>query len=88
MSANTNFSPPRFGADITFGGYPPQPSSFIGLNEVVRRTAMSKSTIYQRMSENRFPQSVKLGDRMARWHEQEIEAWIQRKIDASRIKSA
>ncbi|WP_133012441.1 AlpA family phage regulatory protein [Marinomonas flavescens] len=47
------------------------------LKEVMRQTALSRSTIYNRMSEGRFPKTVKIGERAVAWLECEIEDWIE-----------
>ncbi len=45
------------------------------LPEVRARTGLGRSTIYERMAEGRFPQSVALGGRMIGWYEDEVERW-------------
>jgi prophage regulatory protein len=54
------------------------------LKEVTRLTALSRSTIYNYISENRFPEAVLVGDRSVRWLRSEVEAWIQIKIEQGR----
>jgi prophage regulatory protein len=41
--------------------------AFYRLREVVRMTALSRSTVYRRISEGRFPAPVSLGGRASRW---------------------
>ncbi|WP_031599525.1 AlpA family transcriptional regulator [Ferrovum myxofaciens] len=50
------------------------------LPQVMDRTALSRSTIYQYMSEGEFPESVGLGSRAVGWVEGEINDWLQTKI--------
>lgn len=52
------------------------PSRLIRLKEVQHRVGLSRSTIYKRMSEGRFPKSRSLGPKCAVWVEAEIEDWI------------
>lgn len=52
-------------------------SRLIRLKEVQHRVGLGRSTIYQRMSEGRFPKSRSLGPKCAVWVEEEIEAWVR-----------
>ena len=54
------------------------------LPEVMARTGLSRSTIYHKMSEDEFPQSVNLGPRAVGWPASWVEDWIQSRIDVSR----
>ena len=51
---------------------------------VLDRTGLSRSTVYQRVTEGKFPQPVSLGARAVGWIETEVEEWIARQIEASR----
>ncbi|MBL4909365.1 MAG: AlpA family transcriptional regulator [Alteromonadaceae bacterium] len=53
----------------------------IRLKEVINLTGLGRSSIYKFMSENKFPQSISLGERAIAWQEGEIEEWLQDKID-------
>jgi Predicted transcriptional regulator len=63
-------------------------SSLIRLSEVQRRTGYSKAWIYRLMSQNRFPQSVKIGIRAIAFVESEIDGWIEQRITESRKEVA
>lgn len=52
------------------------PGRLIRLPEVMRRVGLKRSSIYQRMSEGRFPKSRSLGPKCAVWVEAEVDAWI------------
>jgi prophage regulatory protein len=54
------------------------------LPNVIDRTGLSRSTVYQRVSEGRFPKPVSLGARAVGWVESEIEEWIGKQIEESR----
>ncbi len=54
------------------------------LPAVKARTGLSRSTIYLRISEGRFPRPVSLGGRAVGWIEAEVDAWLTRQIEASR----
>jgi prophage regulatory protein len=51
----------------------------IDIREVSRLTGLGRTAIYERMSDNRFPQSVKLGT-ASRWLLAEVEQWIDEQI--------
>lgn len=62
---------------------------FIRQPEVLRRTALSRSTLYELILAGRFPKPLKLGasspdgngrGRINCWPEHEIEAWMQAQI--------
>jgi prophage regulatory protein len=61
--------------------------TILRLPAVRERVAMSRSTIYQRISEGTFPPPVNLGKRAVGWLEAEIDAWLSTQIERSR-KSA
>ncbi|MDG6881252.1 Predicted transcriptional regulator [Phocoenobacter uteri] len=59
---------------------------FIAIDEVQDRTGLSRSVIYDRMKNNNFPRSVRLGNKTARWLESEIDSWIDQQATNNRIK--
>ncbi|MEZ8197430.1 helix-turn-helix transcriptional regulator [Vibrio splendidus] len=52
----------------------------IRLPEVMRRTGLSRSTIYLHMSKGHFPKSVSLGERAIGWVETDVEQWLDERI--------
>ncbi len=60
------------------------PRKILRLPNVLDRTGLSRSTVYQRVTEGRFPRPVSLGARAVGWIETEVEEWIAGQIDASR----
>lgn len=58
---------------------------FLRLPEVLARTGLSRSTIYVRLDQGRFPRPVSLGGRAVGWIESEVDEWIRERIDESRI---
>ena len=48
------------------------------------RTGKSRSSIYQGIADGTFPRPIKLGPRSVGWLEDEIDAWIQQRVEASR----
>lgn len=59
-------------------------STLIRLEEVIKRTGLSRSWIYRLIDENRFPAQVKLGGRAMAFVESEIDQWIENRITESR----
>ncbi len=57
---------------------------FLRLPEVLDRTGLSRSTIYVRLDQGRFPRPVSLGARAVGWIEAEVDEWIRERIAASR----
>lgn len=47
-------------------------------------TGLSRSTIYLRISEGRFPKPISLGSRAVGWIEAEVDDWLNQQIEASR----
>lgn len=59
-------------------------TAILRLPAVKARTGLSRSTIYLRISEGRFPKPVSLGDRAVGWVEAEINDWLNQQIETSR----
>ena len=59
-------------------------TKILRLPDVITRTGLSRSTIYLRISDGRFPTPISLGGRAVGWLESEIEQWILDRIEASR----
>lgn len=53
----------------------PSPA-FYRLSDVMRITALSRSTIYRRVAEGRFPAPVHLGGRASAWQCVSLQQWI------------
>jgi prophage regulatory protein len=62
--------------------------SFLRLSAVQAITGLSRSTIYARVGEGKFPKPISLGDRAVGWIENEIADWINEQIPTSRDNSA
>lgn len=56
----------------------------IRLPEVLAKTGLKRSLLYEFISKNEFPKQIKIGDRAVAWIESEIDEWIQNKITESR----
>ena len=55
------------------------------LPEVKNRTGLSRSSIYRLMAEGKFPNSISLGERAIGFLEQDIDQWIEARIQGSHI---
>ena len=62
------------------------PTRFLRLPEVMARTGLSRSTIYVRLAEGRFPRPVALGGRAVGWIEAEVDEWVRERIAESRFE--
>lgn len=45
--------------------------------DVTARTGLARSTIYDHVSQGKFPKPVKLGPRVVAWRESDINRWIE-----------
>ncbi|MGN5084925.1 helix-turn-helix transcriptional regulator [Aeromonas sp. 31P] len=52
--------------------------------EVTKATTLSRSTMYQMISDGHFPKPIKLTAGRTAWLESDIAAWINSRISASR----
>ena len=59
-------------------------TTILRLPTVKARTGLSRSTIYLRISEGKFPTPVSLGGRAVGWVDSEIQDWLEKQIKASR----
>jgi prophage regulatory protein len=48
--------------------------------EVLKRTCLTKSSMYDRIAKGEFPPPVKIGSRAVAWVESEVQAWILEQI--------
>jgi prophage regulatory protein len=60
------------------------PRKILRLPTVLDRTGLSRSSVYLRVTEGRFPRPVSLGARAVGWIETEVEEWIAHQIEVSR----
>jgi prophage regulatory protein len=51
--------------------------AFYRLRDVMRICALSRSTIYRRIAEGRFPPPVHLGGRASAWPRPALEQWVE-----------
>jgi prophage regulatory protein len=51
------------------------------LSEVLHLTALSRSSVYRLMEAGSFPASINLSARSVAWVEEEVQEWIQKRIE-------
>ena len=54
------------------------------LPEVMARTGLSRSSIYDKMGKDEFPLRINLGPRAVGWIADEVVDWINQQIERSR----
>lgn len=59
-------------------------NTILRLPDVKARTGLSRSTIYLRISEGKFPKPISLGSRAVGWLSDEVTAWIDQQIASTR----
>ena len=59
-------------------------NTILRLPAVKTRTGLSRSTIYLRVAEGRFPKPISLGARAVGWIDAEVEVWLSGQIEQSR----
>jgi prophage regulatory protein len=65
------------------GGYS-MTKRFLKRPEVERMTALSRSSIYDKMAKDEFPKPLKIGQRSVAWYYEDIEAWMLERIAISK----
>ena len=60
------------------------PIRLLRISEVAARTGLSRSTIYEWSADGRFPAPVRLGGRVARWVEAEVDEWLRKWVEKRR----
>ena len=48
--------------------------------DVLEKTGLSRRTLYQEISDGRFPRSVQLTTRRVGWPEDDVDAWLQQRV--------
>ena len=56
------------------------------LNDVKKRTGLSRSTIYLNVKEGLFPEPISLGLRSVGWLESEVDQWINQRVKKTLTK--
>lgn len=73
--------------ESSVGSVTPSPEvkiRILRLPEVISRVGLKRASIYQYVSDGRFPKPVSLGPRAVGWIEVEIDAWLAARIQKTR----
>ena len=62
------------------------PRVILRLRQVMARTGLSRSTIYERIQAGEFPAQIALGARAVGWLEADIDAWIAGQVERTRLR--
>ena len=57
---------------------------FIRLPEVIEKTGVQKTYIWNSIKEGTFPAQIKIAKRVSVWIESEIDQWVNEQIDKAR----
>ena len=61
---------------------PQQLQLFIRLPAVLQKVGMSKSFVYDLITQDKFPKPVKVSSRISCWVAAEVDQWVQERIGA------
>lgn len=53
--------------------------------EVEQLTSMSRTSIYRMMDKGQFPKPIRLSPNRVGWISEDIDNWLQQRIDESRV---
>nr|WP_058989179.1 AlpA family phage regulatory protein [Acetobacter senegalensis] len=49
----------------------------LDIKEVIKRTSLSRTTIWRRLKSKSFPEPVRLSEQCVRWRADEVDSWIR-----------
>lgn len=58
-------------------------TTLLRLPEVIKRTGLKHSSIYNAMAAGTFPKQIPLGERAVAWNSDSIDQWIDERIQAA-----
>lgn len=64
----------------------PPTSRILRLPDVINRTGLRRTMIYQLEALGDFPRRLKLGCRAVGWVEMEVDAWLEARVNARNVK--
>ena len=56
-------------------------NAILRLPAVKQKTGQSRSTIYDKIKQKKFPAPVKIGERAVGWVEAEVEGWLAARME-------
>jgi prophage regulatory protein len=60
----------------------------IRIAEVLRRTGLTRSTLYRKVTAGTFPDNVRISTRCVGWRESDLEAWLRNPFFYSVVDNA
>ena len=60
--------------------------TILRLPAVRQRTGLARATIYSKIALGIFPRQIRLGERCVGWVENEIEAWVDQRINETEAR--
>lgn len=79
-----NTADPHVPAKNQTHGQPEGDIGFIRLPQVKEITGLSKTSLYELMRKQQFPEPVRLGLRSVAWVRSEVNDWARRRVEMSR----
>ena len=65
------------------GGLVRMPKRLLTMNQVLERVPVSRQQIYAWISKGSFPRQIRLSENRVAWLEEDIEKWIESKIETT-----
>lgn len=59
---------------------------FLRLPQVINRTGLKRSSIYNAMAAGTFPKQIPLGERAVAWDSDAVDRWMEGRIQAARVQ--
>lgn len=59
---------------------------FYTMGEVEAITSLSRATIYRKMAQGTFPQSVPISEGRVGWDKQAVDAWCEERLEARKTE--
>ena len=61
--------------------------TILRLPTVMAHTGLGRSSVYAKIAKGEFPKPISLGPRAIGWDSDEVGAWIESRIQASRLET-
>jgi len=82
LAGETSPAKGTHGAGLESARDPRNPTRMLRLSQVVERTGLGKTTLYELQKVRRFPRSVHMTAHSVRWIEAEVETWLMQQARA------
>jgi prophage regulatory protein len=56
---------------------PDEPDRIVRIAEVLKRTGLTRSTLYRKVTAGTFPRNVRISTRCVGWRESDLQAWLR-----------